>query len=245
MGISSVIIDSREPEWVQQLSFSTGLAAIAPLPAGDLMIMTDSEDALLVERKTASDLLNTLRDDRLFPQVAKMVETTTFAYLAICGQLQPGPEGKVIADGRESGWAWASLQGALLTIQEMGVHILYVSSDHDYEQSIIRLANRDRTSKKIQPARDATLVSEREIILGSLPGIGPEKIQDILETCKTPAWALAFLSDDESIHNISIPGIAAGTKRRIRKALELPDWAMLSVVHKDFGEGNGNIPSST
>lgn len=215
-----MIVDSREPEHIRCLTFGGSPVMVDTLDAGDLWIAASDGTLLVVERKEANDFLGSLRDGRLFPQLAKLRALTPWAYLAIVGYLQPGPNGLAVVDGHQSAWTWASIQGGLLTAQELGVAVLYVSHATDYEAAIVRLSNRDRTGLRVQPARDATLVTDAEVILASLPGVGPERARAALAYCGTAAWALAFLSDDER-QNDTVPGIGAGTKRKVRQALGL------------------------
>jgi len=236
MGLVSVIVDSREPEWVQALTFGGVPAIVSALDAGDLLLACDDGALVVVERKTASDFLNTLRDDRLFPQIAKLREQTQWSYLVVCGDLRPGPGGVCYCDGKETGWNWSSVSGALITAQELGVHVVQLAGDHDYEAAVIRLACRDRQTVRVQPARDLSIVSEAERILAALPGIGPERIAAVLEFCGTPAWALTWLTDDRQLNDGTVPGIGLRTKQRIRKALGLDAETYMSVIVKDTNQ---------
>lgn len=237
MGISAVMIDSREPAWAQFLTFGGVPTAVVMLDAGDLQIVCDDNALLGIERKTASDLLNTLRDDRLFPQLVRLRESTPWAYLVISGELAPGPAGKCLVDGYQTGWNWASVQGALLTCQEIGVHVLHVATDADYEAAVIRLANRDRSQLRIGPARDATLTGQAETILAALPGIGAERAQTLLNHCGTPAAAITYLTTDD---RNDIAGIGYQTKTKIRRALGLRWDEELSIAVRQTDQ-NGNL----
>lgn len=233
MGIVSLMIDSREPQHIQSLTFGGADIAVMPLDAGDLWVACTDDNLLVVERKTVGDFLNTLRDDRLFSQMAKIREVSPWAYLVICGDLREGPAGKCWVDGRESGWNWSSVSGALLTVQELGVHVLSIAGDHEYDQAVIRLANRDRSQLRIGPARDATLVGPAETILASLPGIGPDRAQTLLSHCGTVAAAITFLTTDDK-HDI--PGIGYQTKLKIRKALGLQWDEALELTVREKNE---------
>ena len=239
MAIVSALIDQREGDWVKQLTFGGVPTVVTLLDAGDLLVATDDSCLLAIERKTASDLLNTLRDDRLFPQLAKLREVSPWAYLIVCGVFQPGPGGICIADGRATGWNWASVQGALLTAQEMGVHVLHVASDADYEASVIRLANRDRSALRIAPARDVTIISEQEQVLASLPGIGGEKARALLAEFGSAHLALHYLTVwDRYWHHQGVAGIGDGIRRKVRRALGLDDelYLMAGVFPGQNGE---------
>lgn len=235
MALVSVVCDSREPTWVQQLTFGGVPTAVSLLDSGDILAATDDNCLLLLERKTAGDLLNTLRDDRLFPQLSAMRAVTPWCYLVICGQLQAGPAGKCYSDGRETGFNWSSIAGALLTVQEIGINVVWCANDTDFEAAVIRLGNRDRSAVKILPARDSTILSEAENVLIGLPGIGVEKAGALMQYCGNAADALAYLSDDQW-SGPSAPGFANGTKRRVRRALGLTEDYILAVVKRQRDE---------
>ena len=221
MGIVSAVIDAREPDWVKSLTFG-GVPTLVMQIDTDLLLTTDDGTLIGVERKSVSDFLSTLGDDRLFPQLAKLRELTPWAYLALCGSLIPAAGGKTFANGIETGWNWASVQGALLTVQEMGIHVLQIASDHEYERAMTTLANRDRSAVRVQPARETAVLSDAEVILTSLPGIGPDKAKRLLDYCGSVAWALAYLTDLTWTKE-SVPGVSTGLKRKIRQALGIED----------------------
>lgn len=229
MSITAAIIDSREPEWVKRLTFGGAMVACSQLDAGDLLATCDDGTLLAIERKTPDDLLNSIREDRVWSQLTGIRALTPWAYLMITGELRRGDDGHVWADGRPTGWQWAAIQGALLQAQEMGVFVVYAASSEDYEAAILRLAARShRAEMLVPPAREPRILSDAERVLCSLPGIGMEKVQPILEYTGSPAWALMFLSQVECEERI--PGIGPGTKRAIRKVLGLEDDQELAVI---------------
>lgn len=235
MGIVAAIIDQREPEWVRNLRFGGATTAVSLLEAGDLLATCDDGTLLVVERKTPDDLLNSIREDRLWTQLAGIRALSRWAYLLVTGGLWAGPDGKVVADGRATGWTWAAIQGALLQAQEMGVFVALATGDGDYEAAVLRLAARSHQADMlVSPAREPRILSPAEQILCSLPGIGLERVQALIEHCSSPAWALAYLT----CLNVSdpIPGIGPGTKRAVRKALGLDDDYELAVVVAETGQ---------
>lgn len=234
MALASVAIDQREPDFIKQLAFGGVPKVESLLDSGDILCACTDGSLLAIERKTSDDLLNSLRDDRLFVQIAKLREISPFAYLIITGDLRPGPNGLCWSNHRQTAWNWSSVSGALLTIQELGVHIVQCPSDTEYEATVIRLGNRDRQILKVQPARDATIITEAETILCSLPGIGIERAQALLKFCGSVAWTLNYLTDLDSVEGV--PGIGNSIKRRVRRALGLPDWAELCVIQRDTHE---------
>lgn len=239
MSIVSVVIDSREPESIKRLTFGCGAAICSLLDAGDLLAVCDDGTMIAIERKTPDDLLNSIRDNRIWAQLAGIRQVTKWAYLLITGELHRAVDGHVCTDGRSTGWTWASLQGALLQAQEMGVFVTYAANDGDYEAAVLRLAVRShRDNILVSPARAPRVLNEAEQIICSLPGIGPEKVIPILDYAGTPAWALSWLTMLESQERV--PGIGNGTKRTIRKALGLADDEELSVFNQSANLKEGS-----
>lgn len=237
MSITAAIIDSREPEWVKRLTFGGAMVAHSQLDAGDLLATVDDGVLLAVERKTPSDLLNSIREDRLWSQLASIRTQTPWAYLMITGELRRGDDGNVWADGRATGWTWAAVQGALLQAQEMGVFVTFAANDADYEPAVLRLAARShRPEMLVPPARMPRIMSEAERVLCALPGIGPEKVAPIIKYTASPAWALTWLTSLDNPDRI--PGIGLGTKRAIKKALGLKDDESLHVIVDENGNGH-------
>lgn len=229
MSIVSVVIDSREPEHIKRLTFGCQAVACNMLDSGDLLAILDDGAMLAVERKTPGDLLNSIRDNRIWAQLVGIRALTKWSYLCITGELHRASDGHVCTDGRVTGWNWAALQGALLQAQEIGVFVVYAANDADYEDTVLRLAARShRDEMLITPARAPRILNESEQIVCAMPGIGPEKVQPILEYAGTPAWALSWLTMLESQERV--PGIGIGTKRTIRRALGLAENEELSVI---------------
>jgi ERCC4-type nuclease len=233
MSISALMVDSREPTWVQDLTFGNIPKTVTFLEQGDAMGACEDGSMILVERKTPSDFLNSLRDERVFLQLANMLLVTRWSYLVITGEFQRGASGKVIVDRGETGWSWNAVQGALLTAQEMGIYVTFCGSDQDYESTVLRLGNRDHKAiKDIGPSKQPRILSINEGIVASLPGIGIERLHQVMEYCGTAGWALCALTDKAS----KIPGVQEGVKRRIRSALGLSDAQQLGIVTNDLGD---------
>jgi ERCC4-type nuclease len=202
------------------------------LDAGDLMLATDDNAILLVERKTPSDLLGSIHDGRLFSQAAAMRQITPWCYLVITGVLYHNREGHVICNGLgKTEWDWNAVQGALLTVQELGVGVIPCWGDDDYEAAVTRLANRSRGEAHVA-RRGVKLLGPGETALAELPGIGIERVKSLLQFCGSPAWALVALSDSSP----AIPGIGDGIKRQVREALGLAEGFKLAVVTTDEKE---------
>jgi len=230
MNATAVLIDTREPQWVRDLEWSGVAKAVTMLEHGDLWLTTREGTLLIVERKTVSDLLGSIRDGRIWNQIAGMIAQTRWCYVVICGRMSCGADGNVIVDGMgPTGWNWHSVQGALVRIQELGAFVVWAANDADYQHVVLNLAERPHDAAQvIAPARQALPMSEAEQILTALPGIGLEKVKPIMEHCGGHAgWALTYLTDAESN---GIAGIGAGIKRNVRRALGLGEHERLSVL---------------
>lgn len=235
MTIVAVYVDSREPDWVQALTFGGAKRAVTLLEYGDLLVAADDGAMIAVERKTPSDFLGSIADGRLWPQLTGLVTTTRWTYLLITGALECGADGKVIADGRPTGWSWASVQGALLQAQELGAFVMHTAGSDDFEATVIRLAARShQVEKLVAPAKLPRVLTAGERILTSLPGIGLEKVGLLTDYASSPAWALQFLTD-LAIDGERITGIGPQTKKAVREALGLRDGQELAVIYGDSG----------
>lgn len=226
MSIQALLVDSREPAWVQALTFGGLPKTVTMLDWGDCMAATEDGSMVVVERKTPDDFLGSLRDERLFLQLANMLLVTRYAYLMVTGELQRGPGGQVITDRGQTGWTWTAVQGALLTIQELGIFVTYCAGDADYEAAILRLGNRDRKAVlKLGPAKKPRILNPSESIIATLPGIGIERLHLAMDYCQTAANALVALTDADT----QIPGIPGSVKKRVRQALGLSGREELQI----------------
>lgn len=227
--ITAVMIDSREPQQFQQLKFGNAPTVVTALECGDLWASTEDGSLLIIERKTAGDLLASIKDGRLFQQAAAMRQRSVWAYLVITGILADSIDGHVVTDGRATGWRWTDVQGALLTVQELGVAVVQCAGDGQYEETVLRLARRERcTEKALAPRTLGRVLTPAEMVLTSLPGIGLERAQQLLQEWDgRTAYALAWLTQMDTW--VDLAGIGNGTKLNARRALRLEDDEWLTV----------------
>lgn len=227
MAAVAIILDSREPKNIQDLQFGGIPVAIAMLPSSDAMIACDDGTMILVERKTLSDLLGSIKDGRVFIQVAEMSTVTRWVYLVVTDPVTYGAQGAVVTSRGETGWSFNSVWGALITLQELGAFVVFCSGDQDYEACILRLANRPRDLEHVlEPAKQPYILSAQEQVLAALPGIGPDRARVLLTQFGTPALALMGLTSPDW----DIPSIKGGIKNKVRNALKLAESESLVVV---------------
>ncbi|MFO7742770.1 MAG: ERCC4 domain-containing protein [Anaerolineae bacterium] len=228
MPARSVIVDSREPEWCQNFRLSGVSVRVQELPAGDAWVICD-DATLVVERKTLHDLCGSISDGRLFNQVAEMRAASEWAYVVVTG-VPTITAGKLTIDGRVSNWKWSSVQGALLTVQELGASVVWCESDSGYASTLASLARRDRHDVRVKARRQAVMESPAETLLTSIPGVGASRVGALLEQCGTAAWALDFLTGDGGG---DVPGVGKSTKQAARYALGLESGYRLAVIYEE------------
>lgn len=212
---------------MHRLTFGDATVAVTQLQCGDIWVAAADDQLLIIERKTAEDLLASIADGRLFDQAAAMVDMSPWSYVVIQDTLVPSPDGKTIAGEIPKNWQWSAVQGALQTIQEMGVAVVYLpDSAVEFQKFIERLAKRDRGTVRVGGVRKAEILAPGMSLLMSLPGVGPDRAKALLEQAGTAAFALSVLSDD----GIPVPGVGDGVRSKVREALGLTGGAKLEVV---------------
>jgi ERCC4-type nuclease len=230
MSLTAAMIDNREPAHITSLKFGGVPVAVTMLDCGDAWASTDDGQMLIIERKTPSDLLGSIKDGRLFQQVAAMRERSKWSYLCVTGALAHTLDGHVITDNRTTGWKYDDVVGALITVQEMGVSLISCQSDQHYEEAIIRLSRRDRKAvKAVEPRTQARVLTQQEQVLTSLPGIGIERAGLLLGEHGSAAYSIAWLTWMDTFAE-ELSGIGNGTKATVRKALGLKAEEWLAVL---------------
>lgn len=232
MSLTAVLLDNREPSSILSLNFGGVPKSITQLEYGDCWATTDDGEMLIIERKTPSDLLSSIKDGRLFQQVAAMRQRGKWIYLCITGVLMHTLDGHIITDNRTTGWKFDDAQGALLTVQELGVSVVVCQSDQHYEAAILRLAQRDRKAvKAIEPRVEPHVLTDQEKVLIALPGIGVERAGLLLGEHGSAAYSIAWLTWLDSFAEVS--GIGNGTKHNVRRALGLKPEEWLTVMDSE------------
>lgn len=233
--ITAILCDSREPTWVKELKFGDAPVSITTLDVGDIWVACDDGAMLIVERKTPDDFLNSLREDRLLVQaqhLAEMRKQGYWPYIMITGEFERLPDGTIKTPERLTNWHWSSVQGAMLTIQEMGVPVIHCAGDKDLREAIIRLSNRKRDPMLLMPPmRAAKVLGPAEAMIAAIPGIGVERSVQVIELCTTAAWALCALTDKVS----KIPGVPNSVKTNLRHILGLEDHSQLIITEDESG----------
>lgn len=229
MAIVSCLIDSREPKWVQQLAFEGAPTAVTYLEHGDLLAVCDDGATVLIERKAAGDLLNSLEEGRLFEQLGAMPAITPWSYLVVTGPLQPDAAGNCLAGGSPRLWRWGAVQGAFVTANELGVGVYIAASEHDYAATVLQLVNRRRGDVRTAPQRSTLAITPAAHILAGFPGIGDTHAHALLDYCGSAGLAIQYLTGAYPL--TKVPGVGPGTRQRARQALGIdPDYEMVVAL---------------
>lgn len=212
-----------------------GLTHIAGVPVIDVpmdalgradLAITCADGAMLgIVYLDLVGLFHALRNQELIPRLLTVKSRWPWAYLVIGGVLSATTDQRVRnRDGKSSGWAWDAVQGALLSVQELGVGVVQIPHADQLADAVVRLAKRDRTAQRVRSLRDALFYTPQEELLLSLPGIGEATADALLAQCGTVAAALHALTDD----GLVMPGIGPETRAGVRHLLGLPDGQALA-----------------
>jgi ERCC4-type nuclease len=244
---TAILVDSREPTSIRGLRFGGVPVAIQALACGDVHVLTSDGALLALERKTPSDLINSTLDGRLFAQAGALRALSPFAYLVVDGAVFRGRAGQVVHASRDTGFSWSAWEGALLTVQELGVAVLHVPGDAfggafgsdfgaAFEDAVLQLVRRQRGP--VRPARRVLADDDPALtILTSLPGIGYDRALALLRTCGSVAYALwaatemaptAWTNSPEG--RAAVGGIGPKRKALVRAALGLAENEVLRPI---------------
>jgi len=212
-GITMALADpGRHPDIA--LLFEVDGAAIiaAPVAPASFVLMCADGATLAIKYLTPADILNSLRMGRFDSDMIALKAKSEWAYLLIGGQATPDRNGKI--DGN-SGWRWDAYQGALLSTQEAGIGVLTLYDRDAVPATLARLAQRQRTPKRVRPVREALFVDPATDLLMALPGMGETMADRLLQHCGSARAALLALTSDET----DAPGVGAKTREACRAVL--------------------------
>lgn len=209
----SIVADDREARGavVEALGRHASVCLrLGRLPVGDYRI----DDALLFERKTLPDLVESIKDGRLFAQGLRLAQAPLRAAIILEGRSQDLTDSRMRRD---------AIQGALVTLTLfLGIPLLRSMDPEETATLMLFAARQGRAQasgalpRKGRRPRGKARVQSR--ILQGLPGIGPERARRLLERFGTIEAVIAAPADALA----SIPGIGKGTAEAIRWAVEEP-----------------------
>ncbi len=172
---------------------------------------------ILVQRKSAGDVLNFIRDHNNI--LGKMLQWTEQPWLLLIGQFGCDKDSKLIVDGQRvggsEGWSYWSYWGALRAWQARGGYVDIISrdtllldwykrvlTDLQNPQTEIMVAPRKPSQQLLMPGSDPAAYERNAAIsaLATVDGIGLEKAIRIVDYCGGKLKnVLVFLSDPAHI----------------------------------------------
>jgi len=179
------------------------------LAAGDYLMNGE----VLVERKTIRDLVASLIDGRLFPQVARLAHSPHRSLLLI-----EGPTPSSLPDVHHH-----SVEGALVSIAAMWRLPVLHSSDSQQSARMLRfLADQmrgphDRVLRRFD-RKPKRLASRRLFLLQALPGVGPALAHRLLHHF----GSIERIVTVDAATLAGVRGIGARTAARIRELVGDP-----------------------
>ena len=224
-AIQTVLIDQKQPAILDHLDYAGAIVTRAPLAAGSLNLIAHDGTLLAIERLPVESLFMAIQRGTLIDRAAALKALTPWAYLVIVGTMASDKHGKAIIAGQPTGWSWQSIQGGLITVQELGVIVVSCASDNQLGELLRMLAQHNRGPAKVAPLREALFLTPAEQILLAIPGIGETKAESLLTTCETAARALVALTNP----TYAPPGVGPKTIAAARQALGLLDTELLSL----------------
>lgn len=183
---------------------------IEHLDCGDYLL----DDALLIERKTLPDLVQSILDGRLFAQSLRLAEARLPAALILEG---------TGADLAASGLRREAIQGALVTVALfIGLPVLRSATPLETARTLKFIAEQRATvAAGALPRKGRRPKGKRALqsyILQGLPGIGPRRAAAMLDRFGSVAAAIA--ADPDALSDVA--GIGPQVARKLRWSVEEP-----------------------
>ena len=208
-----LLVDYRERHLADLLEGACEEIAFVHLPLGDYFLTSDL-NALMVERKTTKDFFSSIRSNRLWDQLLRMMKaeqvleySVTRRILLVHGSFEDYFQSVDYGCLNDLLKHWSQLMGAYLEIIYVyNTPIVYAESDVAFRAFMRILAKREAEGKndKLPVARwyrrpvgaSLPVKERRRYILSGLPYIGDKLAQNLLEHFSTIS-EIACASVDE------------------------------------------------
>lgn len=194
-----LLVDYRERHLSRLFEDACEEVSFAQLPVGDYLVVSDSE-AIVVERKTVNDFLSSIRSNRLWDQLLRIMKTENVLGFEIRRRilLLHGNFENYLDFGHKDDLTkyWSQLMGAYLEIVYVyNTPIIHAESDIAFKAFMRILAKRESAGKHDRlpdarwyrkPARANLPVKDRKkYILSALPYIGDRLAENLLTHFET------------------------------------------------------------
>ncbi len=183
-----VIVDYRERNILPLLDDILGDYEMRNLPVGDFLLA--KEDAVLIERKSAYDFLSSMRTNRLWEQLERMLVPEVEGYPVVRRALLV--HGSFSDALEDSGFGWNHLMGAMMEIQyRYGIPVFHAEDDEALREFFRIMMKREEEGKNFgdverrwfreSPRREMSDEEWKIYILSSLPQVGEKLARNLLK----------------------------------------------------------------
>ena len=184
-----ILVDKREDQskgWAEKIREMGVEVEISWLEAGDFLVK-GGEHILLIERKSVSDLVNSVISKRLFDQLDALAHQEVPFSLMITGDPKDAWR-KFRSMGRDPSLVWNVFLGIQNELALSGVPTIVVPDEDLVPKTLYLLAKKMETG--VRPSlrvvkRSRTLADEQVEVLGTIRGLGIVKAKAIIERFKT------------------------------------------------------------
>ena len=212
--VISVVVDDRELQAgvVRALSAMDGVQVVTSrLPLGDYLV----DDKLLFERKTLCDLVESIKDGRLFRQCIRLAASKRRGIVILEG---------TAGEAARHGMSREAIQGALISISVMmGIPLLRSRDAEESARLMIYTARQVSTTVSGAIARKGVRPKGKRRhqieVLQALPGIGPARAKRLLDNFGTVEAVMHAGVEELAL----LPGIGTVTAQAIRWVLNEPE----------------------
>ena len=196
-----LLVDHRERSVLKLVEDICEDVVVTQLSVGDYLLISESE-GIVVERKTINDLLTSIRSNRLWDQLLRMMKTEKVAgyslkrrILLIHGNYKKYFE-NLDYETDDLKTSWSQLMGAYMEILYVyNTPIIHVESDIAFKAFMKILIKRESAGKNdklpsakwyMKPAKaDLPLKNRKKYILSALPYIGNRLASNLLDHFST------------------------------------------------------------
>jgi len=212
-----IVVDSREPKTIQHLLSRMGVEyKVDSIPFD--CIVSGLKGVLIVERKTVTDIVNSIKSGRIFTQLAQMHDATddnTRALLSVIGDFR-----KIFYATK---FRISSFYSALSAcVFGFDVSVLHFSSNLRYCEFIASVSKYLESEREprvpVFKPKARTTREEAMRIVASLPGVSTKLAERILQHFGT---VRSVFNNIDRIDEVR--GIGSSVKLKIIKAVDY-DW---------------------
>ena len=193
-----LLVDHRERSVLKLVEDICEDVVVIQLPIGDYLLTSGSE-AIIIERKTINDLLTSIRSNRLWDQLLRMMKTEKVVgyslkrrILLIHGNFNKYFESIDYDTDDDLITSWSQLMGAYMEILYVyNTPIIHVESDIAFKAFMRILLKRESAGKNDKlphakwyrkPAKaDLPVKDRKKYILSALPYIGNQLASNLLD----------------------------------------------------------------